>query len=200
MGLYMRWSYDELKQLGLGFVSGSTNKRFKTVLNENNLKTIDQQDLPKGIVESFKDGIYKTYITTKEIVLYRVYGLTPSGQAGAKQLGAFATTEFAESRIDVKMRLALNPQWKNALYIEEKIIVPKDVVLNIGIVAPVQLLSGTILEGGADQVLLPENWSEEWVAGYRFVTSEPLMNYPEYTKEKPNAIRHKQKGRPNMLL
>ena len=178
MGLYMRWSYDELKQLGLGFVSGSTNKRFKTVLNENNLKTIDQQDLPKGIVESFKDGIYKTYITTKEIVLYRVYGLTPSGQAGAKQLGAFATTEFAESRIDVKMRLALNPQWKNALYIEEKIIVPKDVVLNIGIVAPVQLLSGTILEGGADQVLLPENWSEEWVAGYRFVTSETFDELP----------------------
>ncbi len=89
------------------------------------------------------------------------------------------------------MRLALNPQWKNALYIEEKIIVPKDVILNIGIVAPVELLSGTILEGDADQVLLPENWSEDWVLGYRFVTSEPLMDYPEYTTEKPSEIRLK---------
>ncbi len=187
----MRWSLDELKELGFGFVSGSTNQKFKTVLDENNIKRIEKQHLPEGIVNSFKDGEYSTYITTDEIVLYRVYGLTPSGKAGAKQLGAFATTEFAESRIDVKMRLALNPQWKNALYIEEKIVVPKDVVLNIGIVAPVKLLSDTILEGGADQVLLPQDWSEEWVVGYRFVTSEPLMDYPEYTDEKPSEIRLK---------
>ncbi len=187
----MRWSFDELKELGFGFVSGSTNQKYKTLLDNKNIKRIKRQPLPENIVSSFKDGIYDTYITIDDIVLYRVYGLTPSGKAGAKQLGAFATTEFAESRIDVKMRLALNPQWKNALYIEEKIIVPKDVVLNIGIVAPVKLLSGTILEGGADQVLLPENWSEDWVVGYRFVTSEPLMNYPEYSKDKPNEIRLK---------
>lgn len=187
----MRWTLEELKELGLGFVSGSTNTKFKTKLGENNIKEIKKQDLPDVIVSSFKNKEYKTYITTDNIILYRVYGLTPSGKAGAKQLGAFATTEFAESRIDVKMRLALNPQWKNSLYIEEKIVVPKNVVLNIGIVAPVKLLSGTILEGGADQVLLPENWSEEWVVGYRFVTSEPLMNYPEYSTEKPNEIRLK---------
>lgn len=187
----MRWSFDELKELGFGFVSGSTNQKYKTLLDNKNIKRIKRQPLPEGIISSFKDGIYNTYITIDDIVLYRVYGLTPSGKAGAKQLGAFATTEFAESRIDVKMRLALNPQWKNALYIEEKIIVPKDIILNIGVVAPVKLLSGTILDGGADQVLLPENWSEEWVVGYRFVTSEPLMSYPEYSKEKPNEIRLK---------
>lgn len=147
--------------------------------------------MPEGIANSFKNGEYNTYITTNEIVLYRVYGLTPSGQAGAKQFGAFATTEIAKSRIDVKIRLALNPQWKNALYIEEKIIVPKNVILNIGIVAPVKLLSSTILECGADQVILPENWSEKLVVEYRFVTSEPLMDYPEYTMEKPNEIRLK---------
>lgn len=89
------------------------------------------------------------------------------------------------------MRLALDPQWNNALYIEEKIIVPKDVIINVGIVAPVKLLSGNVLEGGADQVLLPFDWSEEWVVGYRFVTSEPLMDYPQYMKEKPNEIRKK---------
>lgn len=186
----MHWTFEELRQLGFGFVSGSTNQKFKTIL-DNNIKKIEKQNLPESIISSFKSREYNTYITLDEIVLYRVYGLTPSGQAGAKQLGAFATTEFAESRIDVKMRLALNPQWKNALYIEEKIIVPKDVVLKIGIVAPVKLLSGTILEGGADQVLLPENWSEEWVVGYRFVTSEPLMDYPEYNTEKPSEIRLK---------
>lgn len=187
----MRWTYEELKELGLGFVSGSTNQKFKTILDENNIKEVEKQILNKEITNSFKNGEYKTYITTDEIILYRTYGLTPSGKAGAKQLGAFATTEFAESRIDVKIRLALNPQWKNALYIEEKIIVSKNVTINVGVVAPVKLLSGTILEGGADQILLPPNWPEEWIDGYRFVTSEPLMSYPEYTKSKPNEIRRK---------
>lgn len=184
----MYWTFEELRQLGFGFVSGSTNQKFKTILN---IKKIEKQHLPKGIANSFKNGEYNTYITTNEIVLYRVYGLTSSGQAGAKQFGAFATTEFAESRIDVKMRPALNPQWKNALYIEEKIVAPKNVILNIGIVAPVKLLSGTILEGGADQVLLPENWSEKWVVGYRFVTSEPFMNYLKYATEKQSEVRYK---------
>lgn len=85
------------------------------------------------------------------------------------------TTEFAGSRIDFKMRLALNPQWKNALYIEEKIIVSKNVIINVGVVAPVKLLSGTVLDGDVDQILLPFDWLEEWVVGYRFVTSESLM-------------------------
>ncbi len=187
----MRWSFAELKELGFGFVSGSTNQKFKTILNESNIKEIEKQSLDEKISNSFKNGEYKTYITIDEIILYRTYGLTPTGKAGAKQLGAFATTEFAESRIDVKMRLAFDPQWKNALYIEEKIVVPKDIIINVGVVAPVKLLSGTILDGGADQILLPYNWSEEWVVGYRFVTSEPLMDYPEYTKEKPNEIRKK---------
>ncbi len=187
----MHWTFEELKELGFGFEPGSTNSKYKTILNETNIQEIEKQSLPDNIVNSFKDREYKTYITLADVVLYRVYGLTPSGTAGAEQIGAYATTEFAESRIDVKMRLALDPQWKNALYIEEKIIVPKDVILNIGIVAPVKMLSGTILPGGAEQIVLPKNWSEKWVVGYRYVTSEPLMKYPEYSTEKPDAIRKK---------
>ncbi len=123
--IYAR-TLEELKQLGLGFKSRSTNQKFRTILDETNIREIEKAEIKNpDIVSSFKDSEYKTCIATDEIILYRVYGLTPSGNAGAKQLGAFTTTEFAESRIDVKMRLALNPQWKNALYIEEKIIVPK---------------------------------------------------------------------------
>lgn len=185
----MRWTLEELKSLGLGFKPGSTNRECRTILDSKNTNEIEQEPLDDSIVHSFKDGKYRTCITTDEIVLYRVYGLAPSGKAGARQFGAFATTEFAESRIDVKLRLALNPHWKNALYIEEKIIVPKGIVINIGIVAPVKLLSGTILEGGADQVLLPKDWPEKWIVGYRYVTSEPLMSYPDYFTDKPSEIR-----------
>lgn len=38
----MRWSFEELRQLGFGFVSGSTNKKFKTILNDNNIKKIEK--------------------------------------------------------------------------------------------------------------------------------------------------------------
>ncbi len=185
----MKWSYEELVKLGLNFKSGSTNQKFKTIISDKNTMEIDKQSLPEDIVNSFKNREYKTLVTLDDIILYRVYGLTPSGKTGAKQNGSFATTEFAESRIDVKLRLALDPQWKNALYIEEKIKVPKDVVINVGVVGAVKMLSGTILEGDADQIILPKNWPEKWVVGYRFVTSEPLLDYPEYTAEKPDEIR-----------
>ncbi len=185
----MKWSYEELVKLGLNFKSGSTNQKFKTIISDKNTTEIGKQILPEDIVNSFKNREYKTLVTLDDIILYRVYGLTPSGKAGAKQNGSFATTEFAESRIDIKLRLALDPQWKNALYIEEKIKVPKNVIINVGVVGSVKMLSGTILEGGADQIILPKNWPESWVIGYRFVTSEPLMDYPEYTVEKPDEIR-----------
>lgn len=96
-----------IEKIGYGFKSGKTNQRYKTVLNESNVNEIGKQELPEDIVKSFKNGEYKSYITNDDIILYRVYGLTPSGTAGAKQLGSFATTEFAESRITVFWALFL---------------------------------------------------------------------------------------------
>lgn len=40
---------------------------------------------------------------------------------GAKLNGAFASTEFAESIIDAKVRLALNPEWMNKKSIKLKL-------------------------------------------------------------------------------
>ena len=179
----------ELIKLGLFFKSGDTNQKYRTILDETNTRLVDKETLPLNLIESFKNKEYNTYEVIEDIALYRVYGVPPSGNGGARQRGSFATTEFAESRIDVKLRLALDPQWKNALYIEEKIVVPKGTIINVGIVGPVTLLSGTVLEGGADQIILPKDWPEDWVVGYRFVTSEPLMEYPEYSVNKPDEIR-----------
>ncbi len=101
-----------------------------------------------------------TKVTTK---VNRTYGRGYSKDKGATWNGGFASTEFAESRIDVKIRLALKPEWYNTKLVEEKILVPKGIKLNIGLVAPVQLNTGTILDGGAEQVLLPQNWPKEWI-------------------------------------
>lgn len=179
-----------LKNEGLGFVSGSTNQKHKTDLT-NKLEEIPLAHLPRQIVSSFKDGMYKTSRTIDNVVLYRVYGRRYKEDVGAAALGAFATTEFAESRIDVKIRLALDPVWHNAKLVEEKIIVPCGVILNIGKVAPIKLRTGTILPGGADQVLLPQNWPKAWIAGYREVTSKPLMGYPCYSQEEPMCYKEK---------
>lgn len=179
-----------LKKEGLGFVSGSTNQKYKTDLTDK-LIEIPLANLPDSIVSSFKNREYKTFKTIKEVVLYRVYGRRYKGDKGAAAIGAFATTEFAESRIDVKIRLALDSAWNNAKLVEEKIIVPCDVVLNIGTVAPIRLRTGTILPGGADQVLLPQNWPKAWIAGYREVTSKPIMGYPRFSQEEPMCYKEK---------
>jgi hypothetical protein len=45
-------------------------------------------------------------------------------------------------------------------------------MLEVGKVAPQTIKStGTVLEGGADQVLLPQNWPKEWIKSSRQVPS-----------------------------
>lgn len=56
MELYMRCSFEELRQLGFGFVSGSANQKFKTILDDNKIKKIEKRYLPEGIVNNFKNG------------------------------------------------------------------------------------------------------------------------------------------------
>ena len=144
------------------------------------------------IVKNFKNGIYKTYRTIKRVELYRVYGCRYKEGRGALLIGAFATTEFAESRIDVKIRLALDPAWHNAKLVEAKIVVPIGITLNVGVIAPVCLKTGTLLEGEADQILLQFNWGKEWIVGYREVTSKPLLEYPDYCEMAPKCYRDRK--------
>ncbi len=108
--------------------------------------------MPSWIQESFTDGHYRTVITDQDIVVYRVYG------GKAKDSGGFATTEPAQNRMQSKIDSALLPEWKNTRQYEAAILIPKGTVLNIGKVAPQTIKeSGTILDGNADQILLPQN-------------------------------------------
>ena len=179
--------YDSMEH----YPSGSFTVRHKTVLTKK-LKEVEKQILPEWLTLSFLKCEYRTCITLDDLVLYRIFGLyrmkdedsNLKPPVGAKSLGCFASTEFAESLIDAKMRLALDPSWLNTKVYEEKILLPKGNIINVGIVAPVKLKTGVILPGGADQILLPQNWREEWVIGYRRVTSRQLMNPPSFTLKK----------------
>ena len=175
--------YDSLKH----YDSGSFNSKYKTDLI-GSIEEINKEILPDDIATSFLHKQYQTCKTLDELVLYRIFGLysrTNGEVKGARSSGGYASTEFAESLIDAKLRLALAPEWFSTKAYEEKILLPKGSIINVGIVAPVTLKTGAVLPGGADQILLPRNWSEEdWTIGYRRVTTRQLINPPEFKLKK----------------
>lgn len=137
---------------------------------------------PKDL-KSFLNQSYESYVTTAPLILYRAFGAVKkdSGKiAGAWASGRFVSTEFAESIIDVKIRLALVPEWFNTRMYEEKLRVPIGMKFYLGIVAPVKLKSGAILSGGAQQILLTERCKKEWVLGYRRIMSRQITHMPKY--------------------
>ena len=97
------------------YKSGEFNCKYKTRLDGKILET-NQDKLADQDIQSFLNSEYRTYITTEPLVLYRIFGLYTANKyddaKGAKHNGRFLTTEFAESQIDAKIRLALDQRWK----------------------------------------------------------------------------------------
>ncbi|MBQ8625836.1 MAG: hypothetical protein IJ419_06730 [Agathobacter sp.] len=173
--------YDEM----ILYKSGEFNCKYKTNL-DGKLKSVERQTLSKEEEKSFLDAKYETYETLEDVILYRVFGKyigkNTGKEHGAGILGAYATTEFAESIIDVKNRLALLPQWRNTKMFELKFCLPKGSVINIGITAPQPPREKTFA-GGAEQIILPRISREEmdkWVIGYRRIGARQLTKIPSY--------------------
>ncbi|APH06932.1 hypothetical protein A9C19_03050 [Bacillus weihaiensis] len=100
------------------------------------------------------------------MTFYRTYG------GGAKANGSFVTTRPAGNRINAKIDTALVPDWKNTREFEAIIEVPKGQILNIGRVEKQYTKTGALLEGDADQILLPQGWQSEWIKDIRKVPSK----------------------------
>ncbi len=169
------------------YQSGQFNSNYKTDMN-GKLKRVERIPYGTQITDSFQDGAYQTFRTMEPIVLYRVFGQyrgSGSVPKGARLNGSFASTEFAESIIDAKLRLALDPAWANTKMYEAKLNVPAGVTISIGRVASVVLKTGTVLPGGADQILLPLGWPESWITGYRRLTARQLKSPPCFSSKKP---------------
>ena len=124
----------------------------------------EKGSVPSWVAE-FTCGKYKTIITTKDIYACRVFG------GNAKPGGAFVSAAPASSRMQAKLDAALLPEWKNIRQFEAKILILKGTTLNVGSVAPQITKSGMIFEGGADQILMPQNWPESWIVGVRNIGS-----------------------------
>ena len=140
------------------------NPQYATAI-DNKVTIKEQVELPTWIRETYINGHYRTVVTKEDITVYRTFG----GKAG--ESGAFATTVSAANRITSKIDSALLPEWKNSRQYEAVIEVPKGTELNIGKVGWQKTQSGAILDGGGDQVLLPQNWPKEWIKEIREIPS-----------------------------
>lgn len=124
----------------------------------NKVKVVAQDaSLPSWIKESFTDGLYETVETTEDIIVYRAFG----GKAAAN--GGFVTTFKSTNKQEVMEKLALLPEWGNTLESVATIKIPKGTTLNIGKVAEQISETGQVFKGGADQILMPQNWPDSWI-------------------------------------
>jgi len=110
---------------------------------------------------TFADGEYATVITNESVRLYRKFGGTGNQ---AKVDGGFASTVQGASRSET----AVFKQWSTMRF-EAQIDVPEGQVLNIGKVAAQRSASGNRVyhSGGADQVLLPQDYPTSWITSVR---------------------------------
>jgi len=146
------------------FESKEKTEDYSTKIDDK-VKEVEKDPLPAGIVNTFKNGEYRTVVTTEPVTLYRVYG----GAASAE--GSFCTTEPCVNKAKTQDALALKNEWGNTISKEAQITVPAGTKLNIGRVAP-QNDGGKILKGDADQIILPQNWDQDWVSKVRNIDKE----------------------------
>ncbi|WP_167630620.1 T7SS effector LXG polymorphic toxin [Listeria valentina] len=138
--------------------AGDNASKYSTKI-DSKVTELEKETLPSQISKSFTDSYYRTVETTEEVTVYRAFG----GYADAG--GGFTTTSPAQSRINAKIDAALLPEWKNTRMYEAEIVIPKGEKLNIGKVAPQTIPGvGTKLAGGADQILMPQDWPLNWIS------------------------------------
>ena len=130
---------------------------------DSKVTVVEKQELPSWLIDTYKDGQYRTVVTNEEITVYRVFGY--NAEAG----GAFATSNPAINRVQTKVDSAILPEWKNTLRYEAEIVIPKGTTLNIGRVGEQYTMSGAKLAGDADQFLLPQNWDLNWIKSIRTI-------------------------------
>jgi hypothetical protein len=142
------------------------------------VKVVEKEKLPTRIQSSFTDSYYYTAETLEDITAFRRFGGT--GDEQAKLLGGYVSTETILSRRE----LAILPKW-NTMQFEAELIIVKGTKVNLGKVAP----QGKYL-GGADQVLLPLEYPENWIKSVKDLKTGKIYNLEEFKKAFPNLIHN----------
>ena len=140
---------------------------YSTII-DNSVSEILHDFLPPQVSSTFKNDFYKTVKTQREITLYRQFG-----EPNAFLKENYATTIKNATRDE----LAILDEWQNNMRFEVEIRVPVDIKLNIGKVQMQTSADGTqILNGGADQILMPQEWDfTNWVQ--KIIDKETGLTY-----------------------
>jgi filamentous hemagglutinin len=137
--------------------------------------------LRPGTIETFRNGQYITVETTESVSLFRKFG---GGPNQAKLDGGFASTIQNAGRQET----AVYPAWSNSRF-EAELMIPEGQKLNIGAVGQQPPSSLTPkYRGGADQVLLPRNWSTDWVKSVRDGKTGIVYSLDEFKAAFPDQV------------
>lgn len=139
---------------------------------DGKIRDIPKQQLPENDANNFKDGKYRAVEATEDITAYRVFGHKVGKQGG------YLTTQLPMDRMDSRLNLALLPEWKNPReqYCEVKI--PKGTKFNIGLVGEKTTKEGYELPGGAEQILVSEEFVKD---ASHYGEGKPLGFYSHFS-------------------
>jgi hypothetical protein len=178
------WGTTRLMRDYAGAVGNATPSNVSvTTAIDGSFTVIDQLPLPQAIKNTFINGNYFTIETTAPITVYRKFGGTGNQ---AKANGGFATTIENASRSET----AVFQQWSNQRF-EAKFNIPEGTTLNIGKAAPQTSRSGNRIyhQGGADQVLLPQDYPVSWITSIRDGKTGIIYTLEEFQKVFPDQFK-----------
>ncbi|WP_419720897.1 hemagglutinin repeat-containing protein, partial [Pectobacterium carotovorum] len=148
---------------------------------DNSLIITDKEYLPESIISTFRSGKYETVITREPVTLFRKFG---GSEEQAKLDGGYATTVSNASRNET----AVYKKWSTTQF-EAQIEIPKNTKLNIGAVGEQPPLStNPKYTGGADQILLPRNYSTDWIKSVRDGKTGKIYTYDEFKTKFPDQV------------
>ena len=100
--------------------------------------------------------------------------------------GSFCTTVNNATRNE----LALHNSFNNNMRFKSTIEVPDGEILEIGIVGPYPPGTLDALPGGADQIVLPEKYSHEWIKQIIDTETNTIYTLSEFKQAFPNLVKN----------
>jgi filamentous hemagglutinin len=129
-----------------------------------------------SLKKSFLDNYYYTAETLEDFRVFRRFG---GGPSQAKLFGGFSSTEAVLNRSE----LAILKKW-STMQFEAELQIERGAKLNLGRIA-----SQSVYSGGADQVLLPLGYPENWIKSIKDLKTGIIYSLEDFKITFPDQIK-----------
>lgn len=161
-------------------VGNQTLNEYVTAIDGEVSIIAHDETLPQFIKDSFRNKVYKTGMTTTEITAYRNFGDL------AVVDGSFVTTTSNATR----EQLALVPDFHNSMRFKATLKIPANEKINFGKVGPWPP-DNPIMNGGADQLVLPENYDQNWITSILDTETNQTYTFEQFKAQFPDLVKRK---------